>query len=57
MLAATRRKVLVEAHNGDVLAAARSIQALGNVSKDLDTRRKAQRDAEVLYTRYRRMKG
>jgi len=44
---------VVRAHKGDLLASARSLQALANVSTDSATQRKAQSDAGILFKRHR----
>lgn len=43
---------VVRAHKGDLLASARSLQALANVTTDATTKRLARADARVLYERY-----
>ena len=45
---------VVKAHKGDLLASARSLTALSNVTTDLVTKTLARRDAQVLYDRYAR---
>ncbi len=48
----TRIAKVVSAHKGDLLAAARSLQALSNVSTDPKTTRLAALDARVLFRRH-----
>ena len=48
-----RRELVLEAHGGDYLSAARSKQALANVTKDPATKRAAQADAEYFLKMYR----
>jgi len=55
--AEVRRRRMIEAHFGDVLAAARACQALANVTKDPDTKKKARADAEYLFKLYKRLKA
>lgn len=43
---------VVRAHKGDLLASARSMQALANVTTDKETKILAHRDARVLYQRH-----
>ena len=43
---------VVEAHKGDILASARGLQALANVTTDRETKLKARTDAKVLFKRY-----
>lgn len=54
----TRIRKLLEAHPGPkckkILASARAINALANVTRDPETRRKARADAKLLFARYRR---
>lgn len=45
---ATRLRLAVQGKDGDVLAAARALQALANVTQDADTKQKAAADAIVL---------
>lgn len=44
-----RRRRVLKAHKGDELAAARSMQALANVTQDQQTRIKAKSDAEHFF--------
>ena len=44
-----RRNRVIDAYGGDYLAAARSMQALANVTTDSVTRREARRDAKYFY--------
>ena len=48
-----RRELVLEAHNGDYLAAARSKQALANVTRDPMTKREALKDAEYFFRMHR----
>jgi len=50
----TRINKVVRAHKGDLLASARSMQALSNVTTDSETCRKSKADANVLFKRYKR---
>lgn len=52
-----RRRIMIRAHDGDILAAARACQALANVTKDPETKRKARADAKYLFELYRRKKA
>ncbi len=45
---------VVKAHKGDLLASARSLQSLANVTVDIETRHKAKADADVLFARHSR---
>jgi len=49
-----RRELVLESHDGDYLSAARSKQALANLTKDRDTKKKAQADADYFYLLYRK---
>lgn len=49
---AERIRKALSTHKGDLLATARSLQALSNVTADVETKRKAKRDASLLFTRY-----
>lgn len=51
-----RRKKALKAHGGDLLATARSLTALSNVTKDAQTRIKAQSDAKHFYTLHKKTK-
>jgi hypothetical protein len=51
-----RRRIMIRAHDGDILAAARACQALANVTKDPETKRKARADAKYLFELYRKQK-
>ena len=46
---AKRRRLVKSAHKGDLLASARSMQALANVTTDRETRVKAQADANYFF--------
>ena len=48
-----RRKLVLDAHKNDALASARSMQALANISQDVETRRKAGHDAAYFYRLHR----
>lgn len=52
----TRRRNALKAHKGDVLATARALQALANVTTDPATRREARKDAQYFFEVYRRQK-
>ena len=52
----TRRKVMLKAHKGNALSAARSLQALANVTTDKETRRTAESDAKYLFRQHRQLK-
>lgn len=54
--AENRRRTMIRAHNGDILAAARACQALANVTRDPETKRKARADAKYLFRLYKRKK-
>ena len=51
-----RRAIVLRAHHGDLLSAARSKQALANVTRDMATKRAAKADAAYFYRRYRKTK-
>ena len=51
-----RRKLVLGAHKGVVLAAARSMQALANVTTDKQTKREAQADAKYFYAKLKKSK-
>ena len=51
--ATERRELALGGHKGDVLAAARGLQALSNVTSDPTTRRLARADAQYFYREYR----
>lgn len=44
-----RRKKVLDAYKGDALASARSLQALSNVTQDLETKKQARKDALYFY--------
>jgi len=48
----TRIARMVRAHGGDLLASARALQALANVTTDRETKQKAQADAKLLFRKY-----
>jgi hypothetical protein len=49
-----RRKLVLDAHGGELLASARSMQALSNVTVDKTTKREAGLDARYFFKRYKR---
>lgn len=51
-----RRRTALRAHKGDILATARSLLALANVTQDPETRRKARADADYFFRLYRKSK-
>ena len=53
---ATRLRLAVRGKDGDVLAAARALQALANVTVDKSTKQKAGADAKALFARYKKSK-
>ena len=56
MPAKERRRLLLKAHRGDLLAAARSKQALANTTQDSETRMLAQADATYFLEQYKESK-
>lgn len=56
MPAGKRRKLLLKAHKGNLLSAARSKQALANVTQDEQTRTLALADAKHFYAEYSKSK-
>lgn len=54
--ARTRRKLLLKAHGGNLLSAARSKQALANVTEDEETRVLALADAQYFFEQYKKEK-
>lgn len=50
--AAKRRRAMLKSHNWNYLAAARACQALANVTRDAETKRKARADAKWLFREY-----
>lgn len=48
-----RRKNALKTHNGDELATARALQALANVTTDVETSRAAQEDARYFYQHHK----
>ena len=54
--ARTRRRLLLRAHKGDLLSAARSKQALANVTEDEETRVLALADAQYFFEQYKKEK-
>lgn len=53
----TRRRRVLRAHGGDLLAAARSKQALANVTTDPATKISAAADARYFFSKYREKRG
>ncbi len=49
-----RRRNALKAHKGNKLATARSLNALANVTKDEETKRKAMFDARHFYRLYKK---
>ncbi|PPD58161.1 hypothetical protein [Dehalogenimonas etheniformans] len=56
MVAETRRRHALEAHKGDELATARSLQALANVTTDSATKNRATADADYFFSRHKENK-
>ncbi len=54
--AEVRRKNALEAHGGDVLAAARALQELSNVTTDVETKRLTKADADYFFSRHQSAK-
>lgn len=52
--ARARRRKAIKTHKS-FLSAGRSLQALANVTKDKETRKKAKADAEFFFEQHRRM--
>ena len=50
---AQRRRVALASHKGNLLATARSLMALSNVTTDNATRQKARADAQYFYALYK----
>ena len=48
-----RRRTASRNRGGDLLATARALQALSNVTKDRETKRLAREDAQYFYRRYK----
>jgi hypothetical protein len=55
--AATRRRKALASRDGNILATARALQALSNVTKDPATKRLARADARYFFRRYRKGKS
>ena len=53
---AKRINLTVKAHKGDLLASARSLRALANITTDRETKQKASADAAILFARYEKQK-
>jgi len=51
-----RIAIALKHRNGNLLKTARALQALSNVTKDSETKRKAAADAKVLFARNRKKK-
>lgn len=49
-----RRRIALRNRDGDELATARALQALANVTKDPETKRKAQADAKYFFKKHQR---
>jgi len=49
-----RRRIALRNRNGDLLATARALMALANVTQDKETERKARADSKYFYTQYKR---
>lgn len=54
--AKVRRKILLKAHKGNLLSAARSKQALANVTRDEETKEIALADARFFFEEHRKSK-
>ena len=54
---ADRRINALKAHGKDVLATARALQALANVTTDTKTKKEAQKDADWAFDLYRTLNG
>jgi len=54
--AAIRRKLALKAHNGDKLAAGRSLQALSNITTDSTTKKLSRQDALYFFDLHRKEK-
>lgn len=54
MAANKRRRLVLKSHKGDLLASARAMQALANVTTDRETEDKAKTDANYFYAKYRK---
>ena len=52
----TRIRKTLASRDGNILAAARALNALANVTKDATTRRLARSDAQKLFARYKKQK-
>lgn len=49
-----RRQVALRNRGGKLLATARALQALSNVTRDSETRQKARADAQYFFAQYRK---
>lgn len=47
-----RRQRVLEAHEGDLLSSAKSLQALANVTEDYETKRVARKDALYFFQKH-----
>lgn len=56
MPARKRRRLTLKAHHGNLLEAGRAKQALANVTKDPETKVKAQADAKYFFAQHRKEK-
>lgn len=52
-----RRRLVLQAHKGDELSSARSMQAKANVTTDRETKQRARADAQYFFRRHRIGKG
>ena len=53
---AERRALTLQAHHGNLLAAARGKQALANLTKDSKTKKESERDAKFFFQEYEQSK-
>jgi len=51
---AKRRRIVLRSRGGDLLATARGLQALANLTADKDTARKASADAHYFFAQYKK---
>lgn len=52
---AVRRSNALHAHKNDLLATARALNQLANITTDTETRRKSKSDAKYFFERYKRI--
>lgn len=52
-----RRALVLKSHKGDLLASARAMGSLANVTRDSKTRIEAKKDADYFYKEYEKKKG